>query len=136
MKAYEAESNLNDLIGQKISVDNKSGKVIRWSLKDAILKITMDTQDIVILETDIPAFLERIEMPQELAIHPVPTTTMIHAVGKELSNIIMDNIRKVQKDKDYINQAREVNANIKSMIDLAKTEIEYMKTLAFLHKKR
>jgi hypothetical protein len=134
MKAYETEAQLNQLIGQKINVDGKSGKVIRWHVTDTTLKIVMDTQDLVVLSSDIPDFLTRIRPQGEMVIHQPPNSTIIHAVGTELSNIIMDNIRKVKADKEYIPQAQEINANVKSMIDLAKAEVEYMKTIAYLHK--
>lgn len=41
----------------------------------------------------------------------------------------MDNIEKVQKDKDYLPQAVAVRDNVQSIIELTKNEIEFAKVL-------
>jgi hypothetical protein len=137
MKAYELQARLNELINKKILLDGKKGHVIRWQLKDDMLKITMNTADIVLLGNDIQQGLNRITMlddePLAEVMH-VPNTTLIHRVGMEISELLLDNIKRVKDDKEYIPQAQEINSNIKTMIDLAKAEIEYMKTLSTLQK--
>lgn len=55
---------------------------------------------------------------------PVPTTMQI---GTQLREILLDNIKKVQDNKDYIPQAQEVASQIKTIIDLAKTEVDYLR---------
>jgi len=41
----------------------------------------------------------------------------------------MENIEKVKADKDYIPQAQAVKDNVDSILNLAKTEIEYLNAL-------
>lgn len=137
MKAYELEAVLDGFKGKNIRQFGKSkGRVIRWELKEKTLKLITDQADVVILIEDIDQDLQQIEvMPEEVAVMAVPQTSMIQRVNKDLQEILMDNIKKLKSDKEYIPQAQEINANVRSMIDLAKAEIEYMKTLAYLHKK-
>lgn len=51
------------------------------------------------------------------------------AAVKSLHNTILDNIEKIKKDKSYIEQAQAINESIDTYIDLAKTEIDYAKTV-------
>lgn len=134
MKAYELEARLSSLLNKGIILDGKSGKLLRYTLGEKTMKLTLDTQDIVILNEDIEDSMERIQTQGLVARPEVTQTSVIQRTGSRLEKILMDNIQKVQQDKDYIPQAREVNTNIKSLIDLAKTEVEYMKTLAYFNK--
>lgn len=45
----------------------------------------------------------------------------------QLKDVLMNNIEKVQNDKSYVSQAKEVNNSIKEIINLAKVDIEYRK---------
>jgi len=46
---------------------------------------------------------------------------------KDLGNILMDNIRKVQENAAYIGQAKSVNESARTLIDLKRTQIEMVK---------
>ena len=48
---------------------------------------------------------------------------------RDLKTILMDNIKKVQESKEYIPQAQEINNNVKSIIEVAKAEIEVLKII-------
>lgn len=43
---------------------------------------------------------------------------------EKIKDILMDNITRVQENKDYVNQAKAVNASITNMLHLAKNELE------------
>lgn len=137
MKAYELEAVLDSYKGKQIRhIGKPKGRVVRWELKEKTLKLITDQTDVVILVDDIDKDLQQIEIvTEDVAVMATPQTSMIQRVNKDLQEILMDNIKKLKGDKDYIPQAQEINANVRSMIDLAKAEIEYMKTLAYLHKK-
>lgn len=51
------------------------------------------------------------------------------SVLSEVKDILMANIKSVQADKNYIPQAVEVRESADKIIDLAKVEIDYMRTL-------
>lgn len=59
-------------------------------------------------------------------------TTVIGTNSAKLAEILMDNIEKVRKDPKYIQQAEAVNSQVKSMIELGKSEIEMLKVQAFM----
>jgi hypothetical protein len=59
---------------------------------------------------------------------------MIFQSGQEIKNLLLENIKKVNNDPSFIPQAQEINSNIKSIIELAKTEVEYLKALTMLNR--
>lgn len=59
------------------------------------------------------------------------TDTMISnasTMGQQLQSVLMDNIEKVGKSKDYIPQATAINNSINSLINLKKLELDYLRT--------
>ena len=46
-----------------------------------------------------------------------------------LSEILMDNIKKVQDDPGYIDRAKSINESAKNLIELKKTQLEVVKLL-------
>lgn len=46
-----------------------------------------------------------------------------------LSDILMENIKKVQDDPQYIDRAKSINESAKNLIELKKTQLEVVKLL-------
>jgi hypothetical protein len=46
---------------------------------------------------------------------------------KDLGNVLMENIRKVQANAAYIGQAKSINESARTLIDLKRTQIEMVK---------
>ncbi|GAB2994067.1 hypothetical protein GCM10027284_09090 [Cyclobacterium sediminis] len=130
MKIYEMETYLNSLKNKNISLDGKSGRLIRWAMGDKTLKLTLDSQDIVILAGDVAESMERIQVVEGGELVKVAPVPLIQRSGSKIEAILMDNIENIQKKPEYLEQAKEINANVKTLIDLAKTEVDYMKTIA------
>lgn len=82
------------------------------------------------LETD-EEFLPAVQQ-QEIELPKVQTL----ATFPELSRILMDNIKKVQEDKEYVDQAQQVSLSVKMIVDLAKTEIEAVKAVSDIARNR
>lgn len=63
---------------------------------------------------------------------PVEAPQMLGTPGLagNLREILLDNIERLKNDKEYIPQAEAINENVKTMIDLAKTEVAYLAVLA------
>jgi hypothetical protein len=70
--------------------------------------------------------------PEEEAIQTVKKEVMSvtdKTVLKNLSEILFENIEKIKKDPSYIDQADAINSQAKSIIDIAKIEVDLLKTL-------
>jgi hypothetical protein len=65
----------------------------------------------------------------------LPKVTTLNAFP-DLTTILMDNIKKVQEDKGYVEQAQQVSLSVKMIVDLAKTEIEAVKAVTDIYRNR
>lgn len=54
------------------------------------------------------------------------------SMADKLIDVLEDNIRRVQEDKDYIPQAQAINNNVNSIINIQKMKLDVIKQL---HKK-
>jgi hypothetical protein len=61
------------------------------------------------------------------AILEIMKNTVIMKNASKLSELMMENVQKIKDNPNYIPQAEAINSNVKTMIDLAKTEIEMIK---------
>ena len=51
-----------------------------------------------------------------------------HGMVDRLTELLMDNISKVQQNKDYVLQAQTINNNVNSIINLTKLRLDVMRT--------
>ena len=51
------------------------------------------------------------------------------SVFSQLKKDLLDSIKKVKENAEYIPQASAINKNVKTLIDMAKTEIEMVKVM-------
>jgi WD40 repeat protein len=100
---------------------------------DQFLVTTEDDRTIKVSEEE----LEKDFLPIENGVSAnTQTQTAILQIVKnesaqmnDLSNILMDNIKKVQENPSYVEQAKAINENAKSLIEIKKTQIEMLKVL-------
>lgn len=59
----------------------------------------------------------------------VIASTIIGTNASELTTILMDNIKRIQSDAGYIAQAEAINNNVKSIIEVAKAQIDAFKVM-------
>lgn len=139
MKLFEIEATLTGMVGKNYTYNRRKVTVLRFEIKEKVIRIVCATEDITILVEDFQDTMSRF-LPDNTPIishdhKPVvapPSAvpqTIIRTSGGELKELVMDNIRKIQRDKEYIPQAIEINNQVKTLIDLAKTEIELIKAL-------
>lgn len=109
---------------------------ISVSLTNDILVIPME--DITRVLEEFTPFEGGLQTQENNSILQLPKMDISHTVigsnAASLSSIIMENIKMVQANKDYIPQAEAVNSQIKALIDVAKTEVDMYRTVAFMQK--
>ncbi len=141
MTKMKMESKLHDMIGKLYTYKLKEHRVIRYKCETSFSKIVTDKEDIIINHDEASDFFDQFLMideenpvvsSQEL-MHPgassqlqLPRSTIQESCG-DLSAIIMENIKKVKEDKEFIPQANAINEQLKSLIELGKTEVDLIK---------
>lgn len=133
MQNQHIESTLSQAKGRFFIYKGQKQKLIRYDIKATTIRIVTDVQDMNLLYADFDTTFQQFEF---LEVAPAITTgmeaTIISGSAQELKNVLLENIRKVQASKDYIPQAVAIKDNVDSIITLAKTEIEMMKTVRSL----
>lgn len=129
------KEKLDVMVGKAFLVDKEQIRVVSWAFhSDDCIQIVTDAKAFEFTMTNIhdglSAFLPVEE--SEAVTHAAASGYQLVLSGngaKNLKDILMDNIKKVQENKDYIPQAQEVGRNVNSIIDLAKAEIDFLKTV-------
>ncbi|MDB5240077.1 MAG: hypothetical protein JWP57_702 [Spirosoma sp.] len=128
------EDRIRDMVGKTFLVNAVSHKVLSFRIDDDKLLIVSDKKWFPAMDVQhsgkfLETFLEADEEPGHACPATLPATVLPQPAAlqssAELKDIMMDNIRKVQADQEYIPQASEIANQVKTLIDLAKTEIAY-----------
>ena len=142
---YEIEYWANAVKGLRASYAGRRFLIGEVEIKPTLIKIHTDGKPMVILNEDWEHFKKTVEITeipitmenQQKKTENLPShndfrdarmsKTIMASTGQDLVEILRDNIRKVQEDKNYIPQAQEIQNNARTIIELAKVEVEYYK---------
>ena len=121
------EDRLQSMTGKTYMYNTIHHKILTYQIKSDEVTIVTDKKWIVIPLTKINAELEQF-LPIEFEKEAVIYVTLFGKENKQsLKEVVMENIKKLQTDTAYISQAKAVNEQIKTMIAMAKLEIETIK---------
>ncbi len=133
----EKIETLQSMMGKHFKNSNNDEVVKLLSFKqngDQIL-IATDKDWITTSPFDLNLFFKQyqeVEVTEkgEVTIIPASEQSIIRSVVikgnvlSELRDILLDNVKKVQENKDYVPQAKEISNSIGQIINLAKVEID------------
>ena len=123
---------------EKNQVEYKGEKfyVERFEIQNGLIRVYTNKRTLIINEEDLdindfkildkPSQTENPYLP--IPVDPI-SSTIIGTNAGELTNILMDNIKKIKEDPGYIAQADAINNNVKSIIDVAKAQIDAFKVM-------
>lgn len=125
----EIERNHVEFKGEKFYIE-------RFDIQTGIIRIYTNRRTLIINEEDFDINDFKMMDKGETFDNPyLPSpvdpikSTIIGTNAGELTNILMDNIRKIKEDPGYIAQADAINNNVKSIIDVAKAQIDAFKVM-------
>lgn len=115
---------LNDMVGNTYMYKTKNITIRGYFLpNDEAVSIKTDVKNYIIPLSNLPGFIgECLEVEVESE-----RVSLVPAQKNEVSNmknILLDNIKKIQEDKAYINQAKAINNNINTLLNMVKLEIQ------------
>lgn len=126
------ETRLRSMVDKTFMVNTICYKVMNYSIQEEHVLIGTDKK---VFSIDRANAFKAIEMflpaDPEPQFHSPPAKVEMQSLAgtSELRDILMDNIRKVREDKTFIPQAQAVSDSVKTIIELAKTEIQMHETL-------
>ncbi|MGB4775723.1 MAG: hypothetical protein WBP45_11150, partial [Daejeonella sp.] len=121
-----------------------------YTVSEGETRIVTDLKDISFRNAEAKEYLDQLLLvdestSEELVIHkskgneflpsPMLPDLIINKKSAQLSEIILQNILDIQTDPDKnIAKAEAVNNQVKSFLDICKTEVEAMKVAAYVSK--
>lgn len=129
MKKPEIEERLNAII----DVPKSYGKKV-WTLKSFVFNeedenVTMTPASgnpITKMYDAIEYFLEQLKPIEENKLATIRSDTKIPELIMTLRDLMLDDIEKIKSDKSYIPQAKAVNNNVNTIINLARLQMKLM----------
>ncbi len=118
---------LREMVGKSFLYNTREHKIRGFALKDGKAFIYTDKTTIKGEATKefLNEFLPIEEDFEEHSLQLLPDRNQM----MNLKEILLDNIKKVKEDKSYIPQANSINKNINTLLNMAKLELEYYRTL-------
>lgn len=135
------------MIGRHYLIAGKAERITGYKFQGSAVNLITDKRTRTFDEHQLETFLRKECMEMEEEYSEIAISTQSREVTNssasqqvyipsfsnshfaELRQILMGNIEKVQKDKEYLPQAVAVRDNVQSVIDLTKNEIDFMKTV-------
>lgn len=131
----QLSKQLESMVGKTFQYGSKIHYVIEFTLDDVKEKFT--------LKTNMNVFERTFEAAKEFLSYWEETNTIgnsqdskasalvvmeqENSLVDKLTNMLLDNITKVQADPKYIPQAQTVNNNVNSIINLTKLKLDVLK---------
>lgn len=123
--------NLNDIIGQKFNYNNKIITITKWKRVSSTYVIFTNKQTYNFYENELGDFLEELTPVKENQNNHIKLETMnetnqtvLPINDVDLKVVLLDTIKRVQKDKSYINQANAICNVVSQMINIKKLELQ------------
>lgn len=121
---------LESIKGKLFIHKEKEERVLNYKIEVDMICIHTDIDQYKIGFGDLNIFLRNFLLVDE---HPVVNQNkglviLDNEGTKSIKEILMNNIKRVQNNPEYIPQAKQINSDVNSIIELAKAEIELLKT--------
>jgi hypothetical protein len=97
--------------------------------EDGIIRVITDKNPIDIKEGDVSEFVEKCLPVDEPNTQVVQIANDSQKTITTLKDILLDNIKKVQNDKEYINQAKTINNSVNTLLNMVSLEMKVKKQM-------
>jgi hypothetical protein len=119
------------MVGQTYLYKKENYTIRGFIPEEQKVRLLTDSTDIVLLEDglhhSLTLFLEVEQEDHALQVRQTQVHTQASSTLTELNTIMMDTIRKVQTDKEYVQQAGAINKSVTNITNLLKAQLEMMK---------
>jgi hypothetical protein len=121
---------ISEMVGRSYMYKKEVYKITGFIPEDQKVRIKTNREDIVLLDDSLHHTLGMFLEVEEEESERLPATkqqTQMQGTLMELNNILLDNIKRVQDNKEYVQQAGAVNKSVTNITNLIKTQLEFEK---------
>ncbi|MFQ5631442.1 MAG: hypothetical protein ACE5I1_21945 [bacterium] len=123
MTKNQLRDHLSDMVGQSYHYNDQVHKILQFKIDN--FKVSIAT-DLDMLEFNVQKCIAELKKFKPVASEVSKALASIpqNQKLKNLRDILLDNIGKIQKDPQYFKQAMVINKSVKTMVDMAKVELQ------------
>lgn len=136
----ELKKRLDSIVGKEYNYQNKNVTIEKYKIVSNInIVIFLDGKTLNFLEHEIDGFLNDLFPPSDKVIFKPGQVAiqkndlMIFEPTKEnveVKNTLLETMRKIKEDKDYIPQAESICKIVSTLVDVQKTEIQMLNLIS------
>jgi len=133
MSKEKIELDLQRIDGQRCMYNGRNIKVESARIESDFVVVVTDQREIKIPRfsavTDLKLFKV---IDASMALVPKAPPAKLEVIGvevmKSLKDTLLENIENVKKDKGFIPQAAQINKDVNTLVNMAKHELQLIKT--------
>ena len=97
--------------------------------EDDLYKVITDDKDLLMSEEELIKDFMPVHSQEDenRKLSVVESVMSSNNQMQDIGEILLQNIKKVQDDPEYVDQAKSVNDSVKNFIDIKKTQIEALR---------
>lgn len=120
------QTKLEKLVGKEFIYKQEHIRIKDYFMKpeEGTVHIVTDKQPITVKEEDVQDFVSRCLPVAEESTVAVAVVAEAQTTITSLKDILMDNIKKVQENKDYIGQAKMINNSVNSLLNMVSLQMK------------
>ncbi len=130
----EEMERIEDMIGKVVMYRGRNIKVKGYVVKDDRIEIKTNGNPVITSAEKLSDTLDEF-LPVSDELDSADKEKGLQVFGNNKSNlddlegILMENIQKVRENKDYLDQAKEINSQANSIIKIAKTKVDMVREM-------
>lgn len=134
----ELKNRLDEVVGKEFNYKGKDVTITKYKdVGGTNIVIFMDDRPTNFLLSEIDDFLKDLYPPLKKEVTPaqivVPKNDLLvfepTRENNEIKNMLLETLRRVKEDKDYIPQAQAVCGVVNQMVNIQRTEIQMLNIL-------
>lgn len=121
------EERLEKMVNKSFMYNATAMKVLSFKVFSEEVTIITDKGWKTFPITKINAEIEKFLPIEPETLMPVVHTTFNNQDNESLKNLLMDNIKKIKENPEYLKQAKGINDQAKTVLAIARIELEAIK---------
>lgn len=121
---------LNSMVDMTVEYKSKIFTIKSWDILDGQIHFHTDSDIIKVNKSELDDVIDQMKVVNKTSLkkHSATQAELMNPTSlNPVDDILMDTIKKVQSNKDYVGQAKAINQSVNNLISAQKLKIEMLK---------
>lgn len=120
------DERLKDMVGHTYMYNTHHYRILSFELNEQLTIVTDRRWFRFPLEDADKALKEFLPVEPEIEISALQVVPKASEMA-DLKMVLLDNIKRIQNDKEFIQQAHAINKSVTTLVNMARLEMSYLK---------